>query len=74
MNGLEIERASINGAVGVPGENYNGRRMVEFYAEKEFCVGNTYFEHKNLHKYTRVVRGQDGVEVESMIDLVLVKI
>ena len=26
-----------------------------------------------LHKYTRVTRGQDGVEVKSMIDLVLVK-
>ena len=29
--------------------------------------------HKNLHKYTRVTRGRDGVEIESMIDLVLVK-
>ena len=26
-----------------------------------------------MHKYTRVVRGQDGVEVKSMIDRVLVK-
>ena len=30
-------------------------------------------ERKSLHKYTRVARGQDGVEVKSMIDLVLVK-
>ena len=36
-------------------------------------MGNTYFEHKNLHNYTRVTRGQDGVEFKSMIDLVLVK-
>ena len=34
---------------------------------------NTYFEHRSLHKYTRVPRGQDGMEVKSMIDLVLVK-
>ena len=34
---------------------------------------NTYFEHKSLHKYTRMARGQDGVKVKSMIDLVLVK-
>ena len=34
---------------------------------------NTYFEHKNLHRYSRVARGQDGVEVEIMRDLVLVK-
>ena len=46
---------------------------MEFCAERGLCVGNTYFEHKNLHKYTRVARGQDGVEVKGMIDLVLVK-
>ena len=34
---------------------------------------NTYFKHKNLDKYTRVARGQDGVEVKSMTDLVPVK-
>ena len=37
------------------------------------CVGNTYFEHKSLHKYTRLERGQNGVKVKSMIDVVLVK-
>ena len=37
------------------------------------CVGNTYFRHRSLHKYTRVAKGQDGVEVKSMIDLVLMK-
>ena len=37
------------------------------------CVGNAYFEHKSLDKYTRVAIGQDGGEVKSMIDLVLVK-
>ena len=47
--------------------------MVEFCAGKGMCVGNTYFKHRSLHKYTRVARGQDGVEVKSMIDLVLVK-
>ena len=65
--------AGITGAFGVPGENENGRRVVEFCAERGMCVGNTYFEHKSLHKYTRVAMGQDGVQVKSMIDLVLVK-
>ena len=32
-----------------------------------------HFEHRSLHKYTRAARGQDGVEVKSFIDLVLVK-
>ena len=63
----------ITGAFGVPGENKNGRRVVEFCAERGLCVGSTYFEHKSLHKYTRVLRGQDIVEAKSMIDLVLVE-
>ena len=29
--------------------------------------------HRNLHKYTKVARTQNRVEVKSMIDLVLVK-
>ena len=29
--------------------------------------------HRNLHKYTKVARSQNRVEVKSMIDLVLVK-
>ena len=65
-------RASITGAFGVPGENKNGR-VVEFCAERGRCVGNTYFEYKSLYKYTRLARGQDGVEANSMIYLVLVK-
>ena len=36
-------------------------------------MDNTYFEHRSLHKYTRVARDQDGVEVKSMINLVLAK-
>ena len=75
MNGWigDRVRPSITGAFGVTGENDNTRRVMEFCAERGLCVGNTYFEHKSLHKYTRVARGQDGVEAKSMIDLVLVK-
>ena len=36
-------------------------------------MDNTYFKHKSLHKYTRLARGQEGVDVKSIIDLVLVK-
>ena len=43
------------------------------FAQKGNCVCVTYFKHRSLHKCTRVARGQDGVEVKSMIDLVLVK-
>ena len=46
---------------------------MEFCTERGLCVGNTYFKHRSLHKYTRVARGQDGVEIKSMINLVLEK-
>ena len=61
-------RAGITGAFGVPGENNNGRRVVELWEERRLCVRNTYFKHIGLHKYTRVAREQDRVEVKSMID------
>ena len=66
-------RADIAGAFGVSGENDNGRRVVEFCEERGLCVGNTYFKHRGLHKYTRVARDRDGVEIKIMIDLALVK-
>ena len=57
-------RGGITGAFGVPRENENGRRRVEFCAERGLYVGNTYFEHSCFHKYLKVARGQDGVEVK----------
>ena len=70
LNGWIGDRArtGITGAFGVPGENENGRTVVE----KGYCVWVTYFKHRGLHKYTRVARGQDGAGVKSMIDLDLV--
>ena len=35
-------RAGINGCFGVPGENDNGRRVVEFCAKIRLCVGNIF--------------------------------
>ena len=46
--------------------------VVDFCTERELYMGNTYFEHKSLHKYTTVARSQDGVEIKTRIDLVLV--
>ena len=44
-------RVGITGTFRVPEENDNGRRVVDLSG-----VGNTYFEHKSLYKYTRVAR------------------
>ena len=43
------------------------------FAQKENSVWVTYFKYKSLHKYTREARGRDGVEIKSIIYLVLVK-
>ena len=56
-------RADITGVFVVPGKNDNGRRVVEFCAERGLHVGNRYFKHRSLHKYTRVSRGQDGLDM-----------
>ena len=66
-------RAGITGAFEVPRDNDNGRRVVGFCTERGLYVGNTYFKHRSVRKYTRVVKGQGGVETKSMIDLVLLK-
>ena len=66
-------RSGVTGAFGVSRDNYNGRRVMELSAERELCVGNTYFKHRSWHKYTRVTKGKEGVEIKSMIYLELVK-
>ena len=66
-------RVGIISAFGVSGESDNGRRGVEFSEERGLCVSNTYFNHRTVHKYTRVARGREGMAIKSMIDLVLVK-
>ena len=38
--------AGITSRFEVPEENDNGRRLVDFYAERGLCVYNTYFEHE----------------------------
>ena len=66
-------RAGIIGSFGVPEENDNRRRVVEFCAERGLFVGILCFEHKSLLKYTRVPRGQDRAKIKSIIDMMLVK-
>ena len=43
-------RAGIIDAFDIPGESDIGKRVVKFCAERELCVGNTYLEHKSLHR------------------------
>ena len=51
LNGwIDETRSGITSAFGVSEENDNSRREVEFCAERELCVDNTYVKHRNLHK------------------------
>ena len=34
-------RGSITGGLGIPRENDNGRRIIDFYAERGLHMGNT---------------------------------
>ena len=68
----DMMRAGITGAFGVPGENQMGEEWGSSVL-KGGCLWITYFEHKSWHKYTRVARDQDGVEVKSMVDMLLAK-
>ena len=52
--------AGITRSVVVPGENDNGRRVVELFGERGLCVGNTYFEHKSCIS----TQGWQGSKVE----------
>ena len=40
---------------------------------RSLCECSTYFKHKSVHKYTKVVIEQEEVEIESKIDPVLVQ-
>ena len=46
-------RAGITGGFRVPGENDNGRKVIDFCAERGLSVSNNYFDHRSLHSITR---------------------
>ena len=50
------DKRCLNDTFGIPGENGNGIRVEKFCKER-LCVGNTYYKHRSLHKYTREARG-----------------
>ena len=61
-------KAGITGAFGVSEENDNGRRLVEFWAEKGLCVVIL-----STEICISTQEWQDGVKVKNMIDILLVK-
>ena len=51
-------------------ENGNGMRLLQFCAENDLVVTNTWFQHKDIHKFTWERRGRNQ---RSIIDYFLVK-
>lgn len=47
--------------------NNNGQRMLDFCIINQILIGNTWFNHKNIHKITYEVQ---GLEHRSMIDYI----
>ena len=59
--------------VGKHGEdtrNNNGRRLLEFCQLNNLIITNTFYSHKNIHKYTKEVPSRNE---KSIIDYILVQ-
>lgn len=50
--------------------NDNGRRLVNFCREQEYAIMNTYFQHKNIHKFTWTDPTRN---LKSIIDLLIMR-
>ena len=42
----------VHGGYGIGKKNDEGKKLLEFYDEKELCVANTWFEKKEQRKIT----------------------
>lgn len=58
----------IMGKHGEPSKNSNGNRLIDFCIVNELKILNTFFEHKDIHKYTREERSRNE---KSLIDYFL---
>ena len=66
-------RKDITGTFGVLPDDQKWKERVDFFAERGLCMGNMYFKHNYIHKYTRMAKGRDGMEAKNVTDLVFVK-
>lgn len=68
-NNAKVWREVI-GKQGEVVENGNGKRLLQFCAENDMVVTNTWFQHKDIHKFTWECRGRNQ---RSIIDYFLVR-
>lgn len=60
----------ILGIFGEPTINSNGKRLLDFCRINNLIVSNSFFEHKDIHKYTRV---EPSRKEKSIIDYILIE-
>ena len=56
----------------MPGRNDSGERMIGMCVEREVVIGNTYFEKKEIYKYTWVRQESGRVVDRALMDYVVV--
>ena len=61
----------IVGHHGVPGRKESGERLQEMCAEQELVVGNSWFEKKDMYKYTWLRIAEGRVVDKALMDYVL---
>lgn len=64
------EMDEVIGRHGETTRNDNGKRLIQLCKEHEYKITNTYFAHKDVHKYTWE---HPTKSLKSIIDLILVK-
>ena len=57
------------GHYGEEVRNHNGKRLLDFCIINDLIITNTFYEHKDIHRYTREVSSRDE---RSIIDYVIV--
>lgn len=63
------ETAETIGKHGEDTRNKNGKILIEFCMVNNLIITNTFFAHKDIHKYTREVKSRDE---KSIIDYVII--
>lgn len=66
------KEAKTSDTIGIHGEvirNNNGNRIIDFCIQNNLVVMNTFFQHKDIHKYTRECKSRNE---RSIIDYIIV--
>lgn len=66
----DVEYKEVIGKYGERTRNDNGKRMLEFCQIQDLIITNTCYQHKDIHKYTRV---QPSRGERSIIDYIVVQ-